>query len=103
MRVQAFPSKKGQSKVYAVDGSVVAAELNTSVLTAVWTIDSGSATITSQSLANNVTSATIETTSEGCALIKVLVTFADSAHITPHFFKIQTLDPVCVQSSTGRY
>jgi len=103
MRVQSFPSKKGQAKVYTVDGNVVASELSTSVQTAVWSVDEGSATISNQALSDNIASATITTPSEGCALIKVLVTFADSQHITPHYFKIKTLDPICVQSSNGKY
>ena len=103
MKVQSFPSKKGKAQVFTVDWSVKVGKLSTTVSTAVWTVDSGSATISNEALSSNVASATITTGSEGCALIKVVATYADGQHIDPHFFKIKTEDPYCVQSTTGRY
>jgi len=103
MKVQSFPQKKGQAKVYTIDWSVKVGKLSTNVSTVVWSVDSGSATISNDALSSNVASATITTGSEGCALIKVLATYTDGQHIDPHFFKIKTEDPVCVQSTSGRY
>lgn len=103
MKVQAFPSKKGQAKVYTVDWNVKVGKLGTTLSTAVWTVEAGSAKITNPALASNIASATITTPSEGCSLIKVLGTYADGQHIDPHFFKVKADDPICVEGTIGRY
>ena len=103
MKVQSFPSKKGKAQVFTIDWGVKVGKLSTTLSTAVWTVEDGSATIANDSLSSNIASATITTPSEGCALIKVVGTYADGQHIDPHFFKIKTLDPNCVQSGQNRY
>lgn len=102
MMVQSWKSYSGEAINYSVDYNVLVGRLSTTVTTVTWTVDSGSATISSEVLASGVASALITTGSEGSSLIKLSAALADG-QTDVFFFKIKTLDPNCVQSTTGRY
>lgn len=102
MRVQSWQHYAGETTAYSVDWGVKAAKLSTSVSTVVWSVDSGNATITSEALASNLATALITTSSEGCSVIKLTAVLADG-QTDIFFFKVKALDPVCVQSTSGRY
>jgi len=102
MMVQSSQSYKGESNKYSVDYNVLAGRLNTTVSSVVWSADGGNATVSGEVLANGIASALVTTGSEGCSLIKLTATLADG-QTDVFFFKVKTLDPVCVQSSNGRY
>ena len=102
MMVQAFQQYSGESTTYTIDWSVKVGKLSTTVSTAVWSVDSGSAVISNAALSSNIASATIATGSEGCSSIKVTATFGDG-QIDIHYFKVKAQDPVCAQSSSNSY
>jgi len=102
MMVQSFQQYKGESTNYTIDWSVKVGKLSTSVSSAVWSVDSGNATITNDALSSNIASATIGTGSEGCSSIKVTATLGDG-QIDIHYFKVKVLDPTCGQSASNRY
>jgi len=102
MKVQSWPSRKGAATHYEVDYSVLVGRLGTTVSTVTWSVESGSATISGETLASGVASALITTGSEDCSLIKLEAVLADG-QTDVFFFKIKTEDPKCVQSTAGRY
>ena len=102
MRVQSWPSNKGAATNYEVDYNVLIGRLGTTITGVTWTVDSGTATISGEVLASGIASALITTGSEGCALIKLSAVLADG-QTDIFFFKVDTSDPVCVQSTSGRY
>ncbi len=101
MKVQSWPQYKGEAWTYTIDWTVTAGRLGTSVSSVVWSVDSGSATISGEALASNVASALITTSQSGCAMIKVVATLADG-QIDIHYFKVQVSEPNC-STSTNRY
>lgn len=102
MIVQTWQHYKGEATNYSVDWGVKVGRLGTSVSSVTWSVESGTATISSESLASNVASALVTTGSEGCSLIKLAAVLADG-QTDVFFFNVQAKDPVCVQSTTGRY
>ena len=101
MRVQSWGHRKGEAWTYTVDWSVAVGRLGTSVSTVTWSVDQGSATISTEALGSNVASALIATGATGCALIKVVAALGDG-QIDIHYFKIKVSDPSCVVS-TNKY
>jgi len=102
MIVQSWQQYKGEATNYSVDWTVKVGRLGTTVSTAVWSVDDGTATISGEALTSGTTAATVTTGSEGCSLIKVTATFADG-QIDIHYFKVKAQDPSCVQSTSNRY
>ena len=102
MIVQSWQHYKGEATTYTVDWNVKVGRLSTTVSSVVWSVDSGSATVSGDALASNVASALVTTSSEGCSSIKLTAVLADG-QTDVFFFKVNALDPVCTQSSTGRY
>ena len=98
-RVKAFQHYKDESTVYEVDWSVRVGKIGTTVSSVIWSVDSGSATISNEALASNSATAQITTDSSDSSLIKVKATFADS-QIDVHFFSVKVDTPVV--SSTSR-
>lgn len=101
MKVQSWPHHKGEAFNYSVDWNVFTGRFSTTVSSVVWSVDSGTATISSEALASGVASALITTNSVGCAMIKLVATMADS-QVDIHFFKVSVDDPKC-EPSTTRY
>lgn len=101
MKVQSWPQYKGEAFNYSVDFNVFTGRFSTSVSSVTWSVDSGSATITGEATASNVSSALIATDNTGCAMIKVVATMANT-EIDIHFFKIDVNDPKC-SPQTNRY
>lgn len=101
MRVQSWPQYKGAAFTYTIDWSVAAGKLGTSVSSVTWSVDQGSASISTEALGSNVASALITTNSTGCVLIKAVAALADS-QVDPHYFKIDVSEPSCAVS-TNRY
>jgi len=102
MMVQSWQSYSSEATNYSVDYNVLIGRLNTTVTGVVWSVDDGNATITGETLSSGKASALITTSSEGCSLIKLVATLADS-QIDVFFFKIKALDPICNQTSNSRY
>ncbi len=101
MKIQSWPQFKGEAFNYAIDWAVFADRFNTSVSSVVWSVDSGSATISGDTLSSNLASALVTTDTPGCAMIKLVATMADG-QIDIHFFKIDVVDPKCTPL-TNRY
>lgn len=99
-RIDSWQQYKEEAVQYTVDWSVKVGQLSTSVSTVTWTVESGSSTISGESLTSDVATALITTNSTGCALIKVKATLADG-QIDVHFFKVQISDPNCVDNITS--
>lgn len=81
---------KGEEKPFSIDLTKVEQDIGT-VLSATWTVSSGSAVITDEALASSKATANIETNQEGRQLIRVLCESAGSAHIA--YISIKVIDP----------
>ena len=81
---------KGDVKTLTLDFSPWADD-NAVVTSATWTVESGQATISAQSLTANVASALITTSSAGASMIKVLVT--DGTRSEAVYIKVRCKDP----------
>ena len=99
--IQSFPQYKDNIRTYTVDFNVQVGKLGTTVSSVVWTVEDGSATIASEALASSVASALITTGTIGCALIKVVPTFANGGSEI-HYFKLDVNEPGCISNSVGR-
>lgn len=102
MMVQSWQSYSDEAINYSVDYNVMIGRLSTTVSSVTWTVDGGTATITSEALASGIASALITTGSEGCSMIKLKAVLADG-QTDVFFFKIETKDPNCTQSTSNRY
>ncbi len=89
-----FDHTPGEAWTYTIDGSAAAAQMSTSISTAAWSIDAGTASVSGEALASDVATALLTTTDEGCALIKVKLTMADSQVINV-YLKINIKEPDC--------
>jgi len=102
-RVKPFQHYKEESIAYDVDWSVRVGRAGTAVSSVEWSVDSGSATISNESLSSDVATAQVTTNSSGCSVIKVKATFSDT-QIDIHFFTVKVDEPVCASSSgNNRY
>lgn len=102
MIVQSWQHYKGEITGYSVDWGVKVGRLSTTVTGVVWSVESGSATVSNDILSGSEASALVSTSSEGSSLIKLTATLADG-QTDVFFFKVKTKDPACIQSSSGRY
>lgn len=100
-RVKTFQHYKDEVTEYSVDWSVKVGKLSTSVSSVTWTIDDGSASISSESLASNVATAKVTTSSTDCSMIKVKATFGDG-QVDVHFFGVKVDEPACVTIATSQ-
>ena len=98
-QVKAYQHYKDESIVYEVDWSVRVGKIGTTVSSVIWSVDSGSATISNEALSSNSATAQITTDSSDSSLIKVKATFADT-QIDVHFFSVKVDTPVV--SGTSR-
>ncbi len=89
-----FSHSPGEAKIYSVDGTAVAAQKSTSVSTADWSVESGSAAVSGEALSSNVATALITTANEGCSVIKIKSALADGQIINT-YLKINTKEPDC--------
>lgn len=85
----------GETEIYEVSFDDKAALIDSSVLSVVWAVQEGTATIANEILDTNVAQATIETGTAGCALIKVTATMADGKTIDIKYFKVNATQPAC--------
>ena len=81
---------QGDVKALSVDFSTWADD-NAAVTSVVWSVESGQAAISAQSLANNVASALITTTTAGSSMIKLLAT--DGTHSEAVYIRVMCKDP----------
>lgn len=72
--------------------------LGTSVSSVTWTVDTGNASVSGETLASDVATALVTTNNTGKSLIKAKITFADGQIINQHI-KIVSKDTY-VSSST---
>jgi hypothetical protein len=87
---------------YQVNFSRVMAERGTSVSSVTWLVESGSATIESETLSNDIASAVISSGTGDISLIKVTATQADGG-ARVRFLAIKTIDPDSLNDDYGRY
>ncbi len=92
--VHVFCHTPGEAKNYSIDGAALAAQKSTSVSAAAWSVEAGTASVSGEVLASDIATALITTTDEGCALIKVKLTMADSQVINV-YLKINIKEPDC--------
>lgn len=84
---------KGDVKALSVDFSPWA-EDNSDVSTVTWSVESGNAAISSETLTSNVASALITTSEAGHSMIKLLAT--DGTHTEAVYIHIRARDPQAV-------
>lgn len=101
-KVKPFQHYKEESIVYEIDWSVRVGKIGTTVSGVTWSVDSGSASISNDSVTNNIASAQITTNSSGCSTIKAKATFADS-QIDVHYFTVKVDEPGCNSGSSTNY
>lgn len=80
---------EGETQTVKFDWSAKASAESTSVSSAVWTVESGQATVASATLASGIVSAKVATASAGHSVIKVAATMADGQ------VDIVQLDVIC--------
>ncbi len=98
--IQTWPQYEGEATQYSVDWNVKVSKLSTTVNSVAWSVESGSALVSGETLASNVATALVTTDSVDCSLIKLTATFADS-QIDVHYFKVRVDDPKCSVNSRG--
>ena len=81
---------KGDAKALSVDCSPWKDD-NGTVSTATWSVESGSASISSEALTSNVASCLLTTSSPGTSMIKLVVT--DGTHSEAIYIKCKCKDP----------
>lgn len=81
---------KGDIKKHSIDFSAWADD-NAAVSGVVWTVESGQASISNETLANNVSQITITTTEAGYSSIKAVAT--DGTHSEAIYIKLRCKDP----------
>ena len=86
---------KGDVKALSVDFSPWADD-NSAVTTATWTVESGQATISAQSLSANIAIALVTTSTAGSSMIKILAT--DGTRSEAVYIKVKCKDPHTVTS-----
>ena len=97
--IQSWQQYKEEVTNYSVDFNVKTSELSTSVSSVSWSVESGSAVISNESLSSDIASAFVTTNSADCSLIKVKATLADS-QVAIHYFKVKASDPVCINDGS---
>jgi len=75
---------EGDALKLALDLNPEAVRLGTSVLSAVWTVDGGRATVSGETLADNVASALVTTNDDGLSILKVKISLGDGQIINQH-------------------
>lgn len=96
MKVQSWPQYSEEATTYTLDWGVKAGVIGANVSAVLWSVEGGSASISSEALASNVASALITTNTTGCVLIKAKATLGTQTDV--HFFKIKVSDPANDQS-----
>jgi len=75
---------EGDALTLTLDVNPEATRLGTSVSSVTWSIDTGRASIRTETLTSNVATALVTTNMDGLSLIKVKITLADGQIINQH-------------------
>ena len=96
--IRTFEMPQGNTQTVTFDLSAEASDLGTTVSTVAWSVDEGNSVTISgtPSVSSNVSTGTLvaDSSKEGCSLIKMAATMADSQIVTK-FVKINVINPVC--------
>lgn len=99
MTIEIYPKLRRKKILYhdTVEGdatkfTVDASSLGLTLSTAVWSVDSGTATIGTATTTNDISTAIVTTPDSGSALILVLLTFSDG-QIINQYIQIRTTKP----------
>lgn len=103
IRVERATQVKGEVNQYDFDFNAIAVRLGTSVSSADWsTEDTSVIGVGTESLSSNVASVDITASEEGCAMLKISATMADS-QVFIRYIKIDVIDPKCVEKRSNDY